>query len=63
MTRGGELIEAMREVSRILTAEIDRPGENEDRFRALKQAEKVALAALEKASAPLNQEGREIWPH
>lgn len=51
MTRE-ELIKSMQAIANLLTAEIDRPGENEDRYRALKQAEALALEALKKAEAP-----------
>lgn len=40
---------AIREIARLLTAEIDRPGDNEDRYRTLKQAERLALQTLAKA--------------
>lgn len=50
MTRE-ELIGAIREIAQLLTTEIDRPGDNEDRYRALKQAERLALEALSKAGA------------
>lgn len=50
MTRE-QLIEAMRAIARVLTEEINRPGENEHRYRALKRAEAMALDTLEKADA------------
>lgn len=45
MTRE-ELIAALREIAAILTPEIDRAGDVESRYRALKAAEKIALEAL-----------------
>lgn len=48
MTRE-ELVGAIREIAQLLTAEIDRPGDNEDRYRALKQAERRALQTIAKA--------------
>jgi hypothetical protein len=44
-----ELINAVREIARVITAEINQPGDNDHRFRALKRAEAMALATIEKA--------------
>jgi hypothetical protein len=44
-----ELLAALREIVRVITTEIDRPGDNEDRYRALKRALAVAEAALERS--------------
>lgn len=46
-----ELIVAVREIARVLTDEIRRPGDNEDRYGALKRAEAMALAALDGTQA------------
>lgn len=48
MTRE-QLIAALREIASVLTVEIDRSGDNESRYRALKQAEKLALETLAKS--------------
>lgn len=50
MTRE-QLIAALQEIASGISAELNRPGDNDDRYRALKRAERLAREALNKAGA------------
>lgn len=47
------LVAAVGEIARVVAAEIDRPGDVESRYRALKAAEKIADAALAECAKPM----------
>lgn len=46
-----ELVAAVEKIALVLTAEINQPGDIDDRYRALKRAERIASETLDQARA------------